>query len=88
MRDLSLGVGAVLETRVISRNLNLKRKIVFSKFVYLVGETALRGIKFQGKRGGFVGVWDSIIFTGVKEKGVDGPMWLLWLTSELTDVCF
>lgn len=49
MRDLSLGVGAVLETRVVSRNLNLKRKIVFSKFVYLVGETALKGIKFQGK---------------------------------------
>ena len=68
----------------------MKRKSVFSKFVCLVGETALKGIKFRGKKGGgFIGVWewDSIKFSEVKEKGVDGPMWLLWF-SELTDVCF
>lgn len=29
--------------------------------------------------------WDSIKFSGVKEKAVDGPMWLLWFISELTD---
>lgn len=64
---------------------------MFSKFVFLVGETALKGIKFQGKNGGgFIGVWerDSIKFSGVKEKDVDGPIWLLLFISELTDICF